>query len=421
MTTSKSFNNSIKKILIMVAIAIIFSSSSLIGYSYWDLLEDTNQSIIPIGEWRTPISTAQEFYDYLTKDDSVSGDSYYLINDIDFSDFTWKLNSSNNDVIFRGTLDGDGYTISNLTIRTNSSTYTKIGIFPEINGGTVKNLVLDNVEISLGSNALGAKKLKGGLIAGEISGGGTPLITNITIIDCGVRATKGAGAGGIVGFVNGNNTELTISNIKATGLKVFNKTANSGSIIGQINKNTKSVTIGNIDMEAEIFAYNNKSYTGGVVGKIEAGASLTISNAIIEAYSINTLETDSNWYNKNTKRYLGGIIGYSLTDSSKLSITNVFFTGDLITNGTAQSIDIGTAIGLNDGSYTMSNTYYSMVEFNHLDGTIGYTPESGYTGVFSTLVNESSMPSNSWWDNFAINFDNSIWGQDSSGRLYLIR
>jgi len=417
MTTSSTF----KKILILASFAIIFSSSSVIGYSYWDLLEDTEQNTITVGEWRIPIATAQEFYDFATKTDSVAGDSYYLVNDIDFSNFTWDLNSSNNNVIFRGILDGDGYTISNLTIYSNSDTYKRIGVFPEINGGTVKNIVFDNVELSLGPDALGASNFRGGIVAGEISGGGTPLITNITLIDCGVRATRADGAGGIVGFVNGNNTDLTISNIKEINLKVFNKKVDSGGIVGQINKNTKSVTISDVDIEGEIHSHNSPSYTGGVVGKIEEGATVSISNAIIEISSINTLETNSTYYQIYSKKHLGGIIGYNDTDSAKLNIEYIFFTGDLITNWKSKSKYIGTAIGKNVGTYTMSDTYYSEVMFKRSDGSTGYTPASGYTGVFSTLVNESSMPSISWWNNFAIDFDNSIWGQDSSGRLYLIR
>ena len=418
MTISSTF----KKILILASFAILFSTSSAVGYSYWDLLEDTEQNTISIGEWRTPIATAQEFYDFATKTDSVAGDSYYLVNDIDFTNFTWNLDANNNNVIFRGTLDGDGYTISNLTIYSNSTTYKRIGIFPEINGGTVKNIVFDTVELSLGPDALNEKNFRSGIIAGEISGGGTPLVTNITLIDCGVRATRAAGAGGIVGYVNGTNTDLTITNIKETNLKVFNIKADSGGIVGQINKNTKQVTITDIDIQGEIYAYNIPSYTGGVVGKIEAGATVTISNAILETSAINTLETNSTYYNKYSRKYLGGVVGYNDTDSAKLNIDNVFFTGDLIVNYKTKAKYIGTAIGRNNDTYTMSDTYYSKVLFRRSDGSTSYTPESAYTGVFATLVNESTMPSVSWWNNFATGFDSNLWAQDgSTGRLYLIR
>ncbi len=417
MTISSTF----KKILILASFAIIFSTSSIIGYSHWDLLNDTEQNTITIGEWRTPISTAQEFYDFATKDDSVAGDSYYLVNDIDFTGFTWELDADNYNVIFKGTLDGDGYTISNLTIYSNSDSYKRIGIFPEINGGTVKNITFDTVELSLGPDALAENNFRGGIIAGEISGGGTPLISNITLIDCGVRATRAAGAGGIVGYVFGTKTELTITNIKETNLKVFNKKADSGGIIGQVNINTKSVVISDVDIQGEIYSYNSPSYTGGVVGKVENGSTVSITNAIIETSSKNTLQSGSDYYNKYSKKYLGGVVGYNDTDVDKLTIQYVFFTGDLITNWKSKAKYIGTAIGKNDGDYTMSDTYYSKVMFKRADGSTSYTPESGYTGIFATLVNESTMPSNSWWNTFAANFDSNLWAQDASGRLYLIR
>ena len=62
---------------------------------------------------------------------------------------------------YAGTFDGDGNTITGLTI--NQSTGSNVGLFASIaGGGTVKNLTLDNVNITVGFNV--------GAIAGESLG-----------------------------------------------------------------------------------------------------------------------------------------------------------------------------------------------------------------------------------------------------------
>jgi hypothetical protein len=413
-----TFKNLLSKVIVLLLFVIFFASTTTMAYSYFDNLNENNSDAAEIGDWMEPISTPQEFYDFATKTDSVSEDRYYLTNDLDFTGFTWELNAINNAVIFRGVLDGDGYTISNLTMYTNSAVYSNLGIFPIINGGTVKNLVLDNVETSLGPITLGASELASGLIAGQILN--TVTISNITIIDSGVRATRGTGAGGIVGYIRGTSSDVTISNIKATNLKVWNLSSNAGGIVGQINQNVPSVNINNVDIQGDIFSEAAGAYAAGVVGKVEINTGLTISNVIIDMNSQNTLETSIGYLDYNNK-FVGGLIGNNLTSSALLNISDTFFTGNLITSSSRRSIYVGTAIGRNQATYTMTNSFYSMVQFRHTDNSIYYTPDSGAQGVFSAVVNASSMPSNAWWNNFFTSFDNGLWGQDASGRLFLIR
>ena len=413
-----TFKNLLSKVIVLLLFVIFFASTTTLAYSYFDNLEETDSSSVEIGDWMIAITTTQEFYDFATKTDSVSGDRYYLANDLDFTGFTWELDATNNDVVFKGVLDGDGYTISNLTMYTDSSTYKFFGIFPIINGGTVKNLGLDNVEISLGSNTLASAELASGLIAGKILN--TATISNITINDCGVRATKGTGAGGVVGYAAGTSSNIVISNIKATNLKVWNLSSNAGGIVGQINTNIPSIIISNIDIQGDIFSEAAGAYAAGVAGKVEANTGLTITNAIIEINSQNTLETSIGYLDYNNK-FIGGLIGNNLDDSSLLNISDTFFTGNLITSSSKRSIYVGTAIGRNQATYTMTNSFYSMVQFRHTDNSIYYTPDSLAEGVFSTVVNTSSMPSNSWWNTFSSTFDSGLWGQDANGRLYLIR
>lgn len=409
-----------KKFLFLFIIFMSFSSFVMVGYSIWDSVASSQPESLSVGDWGTPITTAQEFYDFATKTDSVATDKYYLFNDIDFSGFTWNLNDTNNNVTFYGVLDGNHKTISNLTIYTNSNTYTYIGIFPRIEGGKIYNLTLDNVNISLGSTALAGTSLIAGLLTADVRGL-TNNINNITIIDSAVRGTNSVGVGGLIGSVRGATTIVNIDNIKTSNLKVFNTRAKVGGIIGNIKTGGAQVILSDIDIQGELFSANKLSYTGGVVGNINSDGILYLSRAVVDMTTQNTLET-SVGYLTYSQKYLGGLIGQNKSTSDKVILTDTFFTGSLFTNAKKFAKYIGTAVGRDRGSVTLNSSFYSMVEFTSQSGSSTYTPYLPI-GVMSTVVNASSMPNNSWWNGFATSFNaaNSLWNQDSSGRLYLIR
>lgn len=413
--------NYLGKFLVLLLLFMLIFTSSSTAYSFFDDLSSENSETIPVGEWMIGISTAQEFYDFATKTDSVSGDRYYLKNDIDFTGFTWELNSTNYNSVFLGSLNGNNYTISNLTIYTNSTAYSNIGIFPVINGASITNITFDSIVIDLGSTALSSSSLSAGIIAGSISGS-TNTFSNITFTDCGVRGTSSNGVGGLFGNVSGTTTIVNINNIKASNLRVFNTESNSGGVIGLIGSNGATLNITNIDFEGEVYSDNDSSNVGGVVGQIQSGSYLSIDNAVVEITTQNTLETNSTYYLNYSHKYLGGFIGYNLTTSDKLSLNYTFFTGSLVTSAKNKAKYVGTLIGRDTGSYTSTDSYYSMVLFmNSRNGSITYNRDSKATGEFSILVNSSTMPSLTWWNSFSTGFDTSIWDQNASGRLYLIR
>ncbi len=88
---------------------------------------------------------------------------------------------------FRGTFDGGYHVISELYIASGSS----VGLFGDVNGGTVMNLVVQG-EVNGNSNAAG---VIGSLTAGRA-------------VNCGNEAavSGGANVGGVVGMVNGDST-----------------------------------------------------------------------------------------------------------------------------------------------------------------------------------------------------------------------
>lgn len=209
-----------------------------------------------------------------------------------------------------GKVDGGSYTISNLK----TYGYDYSGLFGYVQGGTIKNVNLDNLTVNNNGG-----KYHGG-IAGELNGG--------TIEKCNVNGWVWGDEyiGGIVGRVSGAST---ISNCTTSSGSQINFNGSSdttrprvGGIVGGVDGNgTFSVTISGCVNNAKINNANNGTYGfGGIVG-YNSGQTVNIS------VCINNAEI-------NGKSETGGIIGY--TDNSKIeTCTN---NGEIKSGNTAAGI-----------------------------------------------------------------------------------
>ena len=409
----------ILRLAFVIVLLMCFSSVFALGYAYWDQTINTQENTVNIGDWGVPITTPLEFYTFATKSNSTNSDRYFLMNDIDFSGFNWVYNSSTSSVVFRGILDGNGKALRNLTLSYSNYSYSNkyLGIFPIMQGGSVYNVTLENINLVLGSNYLNRSNLRSGLIAGEVSGS-TNTISGITIINCGVRGTNDYGVGGLIGTVTSSSAVVNIDNVKATNLKVFSKTSYVGGLIGRIYTSGATVNINDIDIEGEVYSPNNSSYTGGVIGGINYGGKLNVNRAIVEMTSRNTLETNYN-YNNYSVKYLGGIIGRNQSSKANIYLTDTYFTGSLYTQTKNNRGYVGTLIGASSTAYNKTRTYYANVTYRASNGSFITSPDTTIRGTMADLA-AADIP---WWNDFKINFDsaNNLWGQDSTGRLYLIR
>ncbi|WP_448699344.1 beta strand repeat-containing protein [Mucilaginibacter sp. AW1-3] len=135
--------------------------------------------------------------------------SYKLINDI-------TTTSAAGTVVFAGTLDGNGKKISGVTI--NSATTDNVGYFGEIaTTGTVKNLILDNLNVT-GQNNIGA-------VAGINRG----TITNVTVNG---SISGGTAVGGIAGNNFGSIASCDVTALNVSGINniaSLTPNVNSGS------------------------------------------------------------------------------------------------------------------------------------------------------------------------------------------------
>lgn len=218
--------------------------------------------------------------DHLKAISNLLDGNFILINDIDYESNTWTP------IAFTGNLNGCGYSISNLKITSASS---EIGFFSELNGGTVKNVEFNNINISFGDSWVGASN-NVGVIAGMVNPTGT--IENCIVSNSVVNVSYCHSydlqlwIGGVAGISQG-----TIKNCEviSTSLK--------GRACGDAHR------------------YNCYVYIGGITGKIENGTEGISTVDSCSAYD-NTIYgyIYTNGYKKDKDKayatfYLGGLVG----------------------------------------------------------------------------------------------------------------
>lgn len=170
--------------------------------------------------------------------------NYLLVDDIDASTLEALFTGSQTTAfsgIFEGVAKADG-TFPKITNLTHA-------LFDKINGGTVKNIVLDNVNISSGTNV--------GAIANEMTGTYTPAsgddqeINNIaSIYNCGVLSgsVSGSGSGKVGGLVGqlGSSTANDYCYARVINCYSFANVSGGNDVGGIVGYNSFASTAGNI-------------------------------------------------------------------------------------------------------------------------------------------------------------------------------
>ncbi|MCP4529559.1 MAG: hypothetical protein GY833_27135, partial [Aestuariibacter sp.] len=230
---------------------------------------------------------------------------YTLANDIDASGTsTWNWSSGTTFSgfvpvgIFTGTLNGNGYTVTDLSVW-NSANYS--GLFGYTNGATIQNVGMITASI----NSTGTPGNYSGALAGQVNAG--------AVTECYSTGTvKGAvSTGGLVGYLsNSSSVTNSYSEANVTG------TNNVGGLVGE-SRTSSSIA--------------NSYATGGVTGSgADVGGLVGENNSatISKSYSTGAVSGGSNE---------GGLCG--LADDQATDITNSFW--DTQTSGRGSS-DGGT-------------------------------------------------------------------------------
>ena len=294
------------------------------------------------------ISTAEQL-----KNISLNG-RYILTCDIDLGGAEWIPIGTMNSP-FTGSLDGDGYKITNFKITTGMN---HVGLFG-YSSGTLLNIGVEDFEIDV---TYSGTVCAGGLVGYNYIG----TITNCYATGA-VSATSSSGssAGGLVGY----NNNGTITNCYATGdvSATSSSTSSSsfsyaGDLVGYNNKGTITNCYATGDVSAT--SSSGFSYAGGLVGYDNDHGTIT------NCYATGDVSATS-----SGSSYAGGLVGYN----NNGTITNCYATGDVSAtcSGSSSSSTYSYAGGLVGDKYygTITNCYrYSGQSFTVTeDGTTAYS------------------------------------------------
>lgn len=403
-----------RRVLSIFLMIVLFSAFVTGSYAFYDTLSDQESPTIGVGTWpfttSVAITTAQEFYDMATSSTSDPEDRFHLENDIDFSSFTWTYTSAFNTNRFKGTLDGMGYSLNNLSMESTDAGTIHFSIFSNTEGATIKNISVNNFSMGITTAYASSTALESAIFTSNVYGTGN-VFENITITNSEVYGNSLDGAGGLITSVR-DGAELLVKNIKTTNLTVLNTSKRSGGIICRVFSSSGQVTVEDVDFHGYLGADNRTSNTGGIAGTVQNTGLLSITRSIVEYTAEGTVTFTDGSTTFKSDRYVGGFIGNN--NNVATSITDSFYTGILYNNTSY----MGSAVGRAKSVPTLNNVFYSNVLFQNT-----YTAPTNAQGLHGTLVNETSMPSLSWWNTFATSFysANSLWQQDVNGRLELIR
>ena len=298
-----------------------------------------NEGVTSTDETSTPV-TFENVKITLAADIDLSGKEWTPIGNVNFNPNTGDYVTGETKYPFKGTFDGNGKTIRNMTV---STATTGTGLFGYIEGGSVSDLTLTNVKISSNDDGVGAVA---GYIAGgaEISGVGV----GTSAKNAGTVNGSGDGVGGIVGSIISegsvedcvNYANVSTSKYNAGGIAgtAFCKPTGEGMSISGCH-NYGAVTSSGVS-------------AGGIVGLSLAShnyGAVTSSGASAGGIVGLSLATISDCHNHSdvtgTGTSVGGIVGEQRSGMKGTSITGCTNGGKVNNNGTGTPYGTGGIAG----------------------------------------------------------------------------
>ncbi len=178
--------------------------------------------------------------------DNVRTANFKLTKDIDMSaveNFTPICFTSSNGAAFGGIFDGQGHTISNVTISTPESHGNHLGFIGLLFSGTLRNLCIKNITI----NSNSATAVARGALVGR-DGSSTIencCVINYTINDACPTSSKTTTAGGVVGYLSDSETSFFKNCYAYNAIRMVEGTENPLRSYG--GKGTKATVTNNYD------------------------------------------------------------------------------------------------------------------------------------------------------------------------------
>lgn len=257
---------------------------------------------------------------------------------------------------FKGTLDGRGYTISNLRI--NRPTTSNVGLFAETESSSViTNIIIDSANINGGSYT--------GALAGSCNG----TVSHIQVINSKISG-KGDATGGIVGSYNTNKISDCIVNGSVDGDNAV------GGAIGYL----LSGTVERVGVEGTVSASQN---VGGLIGQARVSAVI----GVYTSYAKTNVSGISN---------IGGLIGgILLTSNNDVTIKESYANGAIRSYTNNAGGMIGQILSTDGASNILLVDLYTTVSgLKKEESKIGI---GGFIGDYAISSSIGISPLNCFW------------------------
>lgn len=329
---------------------------------------------------------------------------YKQVADIDLSEYpNFKPFADSKKGYFTGSYDGQNFTISNLKMVENLN--TAVGLFGYTNEATLKNIRIENADVSF-------SKQYAGILVGY---GYNTKLSNISVQ--GKASFQGTSSGGVVGELVGSKTADNLS----ARLDVKSLASNQGGVVGRLG-----VALNTTSFAGTMSVENSISNIGGVVGDMNANVTnvdvtneMTLTNTTSasriggaigsQAASLLNARMDVRLKGTMASSYLGGLVGYSTgsiaqvqgtTDINLIGSGNrlggvVGFTNNTVTNAFVNATIYAPSASLVGGiagvkeiaSFTNVSNVGDLRGSQAIGGIVGTSAQSGGFGGEQFYVN----------------------------------
>ena len=289
----------------------------------------------------TPIQ-ALEVKEVYTVDDWLSidvGDTVLLMNDLDFDGVDYRPIP-----LFSGTLDGQGYTLKNVSINLSESSISNVSLFGQLSGASIRNLNVDRLTIDAPIEMVSV-----GSIAGRAL---NSTLENIAITN--TELNSGFNAGGLIGTIEPLDpwAEVLEPNEVQINQTSFNGMIKGGfqvgGLIGAVNRST-SVSIRNSFTKGTLDALDS---IGLIIGEI-----LSSSVNIKDVYSKMTLINTSDETLLGSFAWIGTRMGDG-TETHQLVIEHAYHQTNINDPNLYQNLRAWVGLELDSAETVLNDVYY---------------------------------------------------------------
>ena len=297
--------------------------------------------------------------DFFNMTNNLSG-NYVLANDLAFTEddkeSLEKISVFTSSKVFKGTFDGQGHTIKNFGLTSN----TYMGLFGYTDGATIKNLVIENVKADLSRS-----ETYMGVVVGKAV---NTTIENVTVKNVTFKFKANPSAKVSLGGFAGHLTSSTVTNCSIEGVSIDVTHARKEMVLGLFAGYSEgNTTIENCyakgNLSACVYFYSSSDdttidylYAGGFVGVSDS------KNPIKACYvdaAIKITEDSSKTTDSETHRLsVGGFVGGNRLGALKVEDCLAVVDLDVTTKHSNKAYVGGLVGRVIHSSSTLKNTSY---------------------------------------------------------------